>query len=159
MVCLLQHEQTALREHVLCCWGDYNHQAFSWSGKVVGYSRLCACILQIIICWQSALLCFSIRSCKKAKQLYTIGFTDENERSLTFGQIQYFTLSAGDPVAVVKIFATFENTQDHFQLISDSLNSCLIPVCPLNTTQLVPVTKIKEKCVFIGLDNCYIARI
>lgn len=94
----------------------------------------------------------------KKRNSYTIGFTDENEASLMFGQIQYFTLSAGDPVAVVKIFATSENTQDHFQLTCDSLNSRLIPVCPLNTTQLVPVTKIKEKCIFISLNNCYIAR-
>ena len=61
-------------------------------------------------------------------------------------------------MAVVKIFATSENAQDHFQLTSDSHNSSLILVCPLNTTQLVPVTKIKEKCIFIGLDNCHIAR-
>ena len=89
---------------------------------------------------------------------FTVFFKDENE-CLLFGQIQYFVVFAGDCKAVVKLLTSFDDPQVYFQLTFTSLNKHLFPVRCTDLIKIVPVSNIKDKCIFMNMDNnSYIAR-
>ena len=93
----------------------------------------------------------------KKRNSYTVCFIDCG--TLKFGQIQFFFTLSGNPVAAVKLLETDHSAQHHFQLTFNALDSRIFLVKRVEVLKVIPVQCIKEKCVFIDLqDNLYVAR-
>ena len=88
----------------------------------------------------------------KSRNSHTIAYTNTHQ-SLSFGQIlNFFGSKHTVPVAVVKKFSII-NTKEHFKLTIHSLDGRIFPVAVTDTIENISVYNIKEKCIFINVDN------